>query len=189
MSIPAMTTYVALLRGVNVGGKNKLPMKDLAAIFVEAGCADVRSYIQSGNVVFRASPREATTLPGWISDKVAERFGHRPPVMLRTLEQVEAVLRNNPFLHGGVDENALHVVFLADLPGPERVAGLDPNRSAPDAFVVRGQEIYLHLPNGVADSKLTNAYFDSKLGTISTGRNWRTVNKLADLLRSLAGPG
>jgi uncharacterized protein (DUF1697 family) len=177
------TTYLALLRGINVGGKNKLPMKDLVAIFVEAGCADVRSYIQSGNVLFRASPEHAATLPGRISEKVAKRFGHRPPVMLRTASQLEDVLRNNPFLEAGLGEETLHVVFLADLPGPESVACLDPQRSAPDRYIVRGQEIYLHLVRSAADTKLTNAYFDSKLATISTGRNWRTVSKLVELMR------
>jgi uncharacterized protein (DUF1697 family) len=175
--------YLALLRGINVGGKNKLPMKDLVAIFVEAGCADVRNYIQSGNILFRASPSKVAALPERISARVAERFGHRPPVMLRTLEQLEDVLVNNPFLQAGLGVETLHVVFLADLPGPERIAGLDPQRSAPDRYVVRGQEIYLHLPNGSADSKLTNAYFDSRLATISTGRNWRTVSTLAELMK------
>jgi uncharacterized protein (DUF1697 family) len=85
-------SYLALLRGINVGGKNKLPMKDLVAIFVEAGCADVRNYIQRGNILFRASPSEVAALPERISARVAERFGHRPPVMLRTLEQLEDVL-------------------------------------------------------------------------------------------------
>jgi uncharacterized protein (DUF1697 family) len=175
-------TYLALLRGINVGGKNRLPMKDLIEMFVEAGCDNVRTYIQSGNVVFDSDPALSAPLPGLIAAGIADRFGYRTPVILRTAEQLGQVVSGNPFLKAGAPEETLHVMFLADLPGPDRVAALDPDRSPPDAFDVRGGEVYLKLPNGVADSKLTNAYFDSKLGTTSTGRNWRTVTKLLDLM-------
>jgi uncharacterized protein (DUF1697 family) len=176
--------YVALLRGVNVGGKNKLPMKDLIEVFVEAGCDNVRTYIQSGNVVFSASAKLAARLPGLAAAQIAKRFGYKTPVVLRTSEQLSDVIRKNPFLKLGAAEETLHVLFLADMPGSGRVDALDPDRSPPDTFLVRGQEVYLQLPNGAARSKLTNAYFDSKLVTTSTGRNWRTVNKLLELTKS-----
>jgi uncharacterized protein (DUF1697 family) len=178
--VPA--THLALLRGVNVGGKNKLPMKDLAALFVAAECKDVRTYIQSGNVVFQAPVKVAARLPVLIAEGIAGQFGHKPPVILRTVEQLRDVVAHNPFLEAGVPENKLHVLFLADEPSPSQVAALDPNRSPPDAFIVRGREVFLHLPEGVADSKLTNAYFDSKLATVSTGRNWRTVTTLLGMM-------
>ena len=169
---------VALLRGINVGGKNKLPMKDLAALFVAAGCEDVRTYIQSGNVVFRAAPTVAARLSALIAEQIAGRFGYKTPVVLRTAGQLRDAVAHNPFLEVGVPEDKLHVLFLADEPSPDRVAALDPGRSPGDAFVVRGSEVFLHLPDGIADSKLTNAYFDAKLATVSTGRNWRTVTTL-----------
>lgn len=174
-------THVALLRGINVGGKNKLPMKDLGEIFIEAGCSDVRTYIQSGNVILVASAGLAPRLPDLITAGIARRFGYRIPVVLRTADQLGDVLGHNPFLEAGAAEDELHVVFLADVPAPDRVDALDPGRSPPDAYVVRGREIYLRLPNGVAGTKLTNPYFDSKLATISTARNWRTVTKLFEL--------
>ena len=177
------TTYLALLRGINVGGKNKLPMKDLCEIFVAAGCDNVRTFIQSGNIIFCSSRSAPTQLPGLITSAIAKRFGYQIPIVLRTAEQMTNVLGNNPFLQAGAAEEELHVMFLADLPNPLRVKELDPDRSPPDRFAVRGQEIYLHLPNGVADSKLTNSYFDSKLATSSTGRNWRTVTKLCELVK------
>ena len=176
-----METYLALLRGINVGGKNKLPMQDLRNLFAAAGCEDVRTYIQSGNVIFRATPSVSQGLPVQITSQIAERFGYRTPVLLRTAEQLRDVIVNNPFLQTGAPEETLHVVFLADLPSPRRVDDLDPRRSPPDAFVVRGQEIYLHLPRGMATTKLTNDYFDSKLATTSTARNWRTVTTLLGL--------
>jgi len=177
------TTYLALLRGINVGGKNKLPMKDLTEMFVAAGCDNVRSYIQSGNVIFRAAPRVSSQVAGLITAQIATCFGYRTPVVLRTTKQLEDVICHNPFLKVGAAEATLHVLFLADLPDPRRVDGLDPDRSPPDAFIVRGQEVYLQLPNGVARTKLTNDYFDSKLATTSTGRNWRTVMKLLELMK------
>jgi uncharacterized protein (DUF1697 family) len=177
-------TYLALLRGINVGGKNRLPMKDLVALFVSAGCGDVRTYIQSGNVIFRAGPGITTRLPGLITTEIGTRFGYQVPVVLRTTDQIGKVIDNNPFRKAGIAEETLHVFFLADMPDSHRVADLDPGRSPPDAFALSGQEIYLHLPNGVAGSKLTNQYFDSKLGTTSTGRNWRTVTQLFAMMKS-----
>jgi uncharacterized protein (DUF1697 family) len=102
---------------------------------------------------------------------------------VRTADELRAVAQGNPFLDEGADADTLHVAFLADRPRSDRVAALDANRSPGDSFVVRGSEIYLRLPNGVARTKLTNAYFDSKLSTISTARNWRTVLKLLELMQ------
>jgi uncharacterized protein (DUF1697 family) len=175
--------YLALLRGINVGGKNKLPMQDLIGVFAESGCEHVKSYIQSGNVIFDAAPDVAARLPDVIPARIADRFGYRTPVVLRTAGELAAVIPNNPFLGAGCAEDQLHVYFLADEADPRRVGQLDPDRSPPDRFEVRGREVYLRLPNGMARTKLTNAYFDSKLATTSTARNWRTVTKLLDLMR------
>jgi uncharacterized protein (DUF1697 family) len=170
-----------LLRGINVGGKNKLPMAALVEMFTEAGCTGVRTYIQSGNVVFAAAPAATMRLAETLSERIAKRFTLRVPVVLRTAGELSAVASGNPFLKSGTDPATLHVAFLADKPDRKHIAALDPNRSPGDAFEVRGREVYLHLPNGAARSKLTNAYFDSKLATISTARNWRTVMKLVEL--------
>lgn len=162
-----------------MGGKNKLPMRDLASIFEEAGCENVRTFIQSGNVIFTASASVSKRLAGKVASSIEARFGYRVPAILRTAQQLRDVISGNPFRHA---EDILHVMFLADRPTAAKIASLDPNRSSPDAFIVRGQEIYLQLPNGTARSKLTNAWFDSKLGTVSTLRNWRTVTKLLELM-------
>jgi uncharacterized protein (DUF1697 family) len=173
-------TYVAMLRGINVGGHNLVSMKDLAAMFTGGRCEKVQTYIQSGNVIFQASPA--------LSVKVAEAASAKlqVPVILRTLEQMTAVAANNPFLTAGKPEAEQHVMFLADTPAQQGLALLDPHRSPPGQFEVRGQEIYLWLPKGVAGTKLTNDYFDSKLKTKSTQRNWRTVTKLLALMQGSA---
>ena len=172
-------TWVALLRGINLGGKNKLPMKDLTAMFVEAGCGHVRNYIQSGNVVFETAPDRLCEV---IQQSIEKQFGFRVPVILRNAKQLRAVVAGNPFLKAGAAPETLHVMFLADKPSQAHVDTLDPHRSPPDEFIVQGQEIFLRLPNGAGNSKLTNAYFDSKLATISTSRNWRTVNTLLEMM-------
>jgi len=177
-------TYVALLRGINVGGKNKLPMKDLVDMFGVAGCRDVRSYIQSGNVIFKADLDLSAAVAGAVTAQIAERFGYRVPVIVRTAAQIGAVLRNNPFIAAGAALDALHVLFLADQPTAPALDRLDLGRSSPDAFKVLDREVYLHLPNGAGQTKLTNAYFDAKLATTSTGRNWRTVTTLFNLMGS-----
>jgi uncharacterized protein (DUF1697 family) len=177
----ASRTHVALLRGINLGSANRLAMKDLAALFERAGCVDVRSYIQSGNLVFGASADVAKRLAERITADIERRFGMRVPVVLRTADELRAVARDNPFLAAGADADKLHIMFLADKPDKKACAALDPQRSLPDAFVVKGREVYLFLPNGAGKSKLSNGYFDSKLATISTARNWRTVLKLVEM--------
>ena len=168
--------YAVLLRGLNVGGKNKLPMKELAALFAAAGCRNVETYIQSGNVVFEAPASIAKQAPRAIAHAIEHRFGYRVPLILRSGRELAQVVAENPFLRQGVAEKELHVYFLADRPA---AAELDAKRSAPDEFILSGQHIYLRLPNGMGRSKLTNAYFDSKLKTVSTARNWATVLHLA----------
>lgn len=177
-----MTAHVALLRGVNVGGKNKLPMKDLAAMFEAAGCREVRTYIQSGNVVFRASKAVASRARRSVEAAIAKRLGKDVPVILRTVAEMREAVRENPFATPNTDAKSLHVAFLAARPSASRVKALDTDRSPPDELAVHGSEVYLRLPNGVARTKLTNAYLDGRLATTSTVRNWRTVQKLLEML-------
>ena len=174
---------VALLRGINVGGNHSVPMKELAALFTKCGCSDVATYIQSGNVVF-CSAENSKLDAAMLTARIEKTFGFEAPVILRTADELEAVVRQNPFPKADPDKERLHVSFLASEPSAEKIASLDPNRSKGDTFKVLGREIYLLLPNGAGNSKLTNAYFDSKLQTISTARNWRTVLKLLEMARA-----
>ena len=174
-------TYVALMRGINVGGKNMLPMAVLVELFSELGCSDVRTYVQSGNVVFCSTAALATTLADTVAKAIERRRKLKVPVVLRSARELARVVAANPFVRADVDAVELHVMFLADTPAKSAVGELDAKRSPPDEFVVAGREVYLRLPNGVARSKLTNAYFDGRLATVSTIRNWRTVRKLVEM--------
>jgi len=168
------TRYLALLRGINVGGANILPMKDLANLFTQSGCQNVATFIQSGNVIFHGSAQSANT----VCSKIEAAFGIKTTIILRSLPEMQKIAASNPY----PDTEHSHVVFLASEPAPAQIAQLDPNRSAPDQFTVLGREIYLHTPNGMGRTKLTNAWFDSKLKTVSTVRNWRTVLKLLAMM-------
>jgi uncharacterized protein (DUF1697 family) len=173
---------VVLLRGVNVGGKNRLPMSGLQALLEEAGCGRVQTFIQSGNAVCSATPRLAAALPAELTRRLLQRFGLTVPVVVRTAREFRSAVAGNPFLADGVDPDQLHLSFLADHPSAARAAELDPGRSPPDAFALRGRELYLWLPGGVARTRLTSDYLDRTLGTVGTVRNWRTVSALLALV-------
>jgi uncharacterized protein (DUF1697 family) len=173
-----MTSYVALLRGINVGGTNKVRMGDLRAMFAASGFPDAQTYIQSGNVVFSATAKEAA-LVDRLEAVIEETFALQVPVVVRSRAQLAAVAAASPF--AGAAPTAVHVAFLSGRPIASAVAALDPDRSPPDAFAVAGREIYLHYPNGSGRSKLTVDYLERVLGTRATARNWNTVTKLLAL--------
>ncbi len=174
--------HVALLRGINVGGKNKLPMKDLVAIFEKLGCAEVKTYIQSGNVVFAAPAALAKGLPAKLASAIKKALGLQVPVVLRSAAEFRKAAAKHPLAGPGLDEKTLGIMFLADKPSAAQAKKLDPERSPGDRFKLVGRDLYMSYPNGSARSKLTNAYFDSVLETVSTARNWRTVGKLVEML-------
>lgn len=171
--------HVALLRGINVGGRNKLPMKTLVQLFEDAGATEVRTYIQSGNVVYRASAAVSKKLPDAVQQGIARTLTLDVPVVTRTAKRWHEVVGANPYIADGADTAHLHVAFLADKPTARRIAALDPDRSRTDSFRAIDAELFLHCPGGMARTKLTNAYFDRALATVSTMRNWNTVLKLA----------
>ena len=173
-------SHLALLRGINVGGRGKLPMKELSAIFAAAGATNIRTYIQSGNVIFE-SP-QPDPLIAQVTTEIARIYGYPGRIVLRSAAELMTAFQSNPFAKAGAAVETLHVSFLADKPDSAAAKALDPDRSPGDSFVVMNREIYLHLPNGMARTKLTNAYFDSKLKTTSTARNWNTVGKLVELV-------
>jgi uncharacterized protein (DUF1697 family) len=177
---PTVTMYAALLRAVNVGGR-KVPMKDLVAVFEERGHEKVLTYIQSGNVVFDGKGTPAA-LAKDLSVAIEDAFGLKTAVVLRSRAQLEKVIEANPYASPKVEGNKLHVVFLGDAPTAKAIATLDPDRSPPDEFTVVGKEVYILAPNGVGRSKLTIDWFEKRLGTVGTNRNWNTVNKLLSLM-------
>jgi uncharacterized protein (DUF1697 family) len=173
-------TYVALLRGINLGARNKISMAELRELFGGLEAEDVTTYLQSGNVVFE-SAAPAPELADAVEARIRRDLSLEVAVLLRTGAELERVVGSSPFAGTVTDPKELHVTFLADSPPAARVDELDPRRSEPDRFQVVGAEVYLHCPNGYGRSKLTNAYFEKKLCVTATTRNWNTVTKLAEL--------
>ncbi len=174
-----MSAFVALLREVNVGGHNKVPMAALRARLTAVGFGDVQTLIQSGNIVLDADATEAEV--GLAVERVLqEAFGVRAPVVVRSAADLLRI-ETHPHAGPGAEEKLLHVGFLGQVPDPATVAALpaSPDPAAP--FTVRGREVYVHYGNGVARSKLTNDWLDRRLGTPATFRNWRTVGRIREL--------
>ncbi len=175
-----MKTYVALLRGINVGGSKPVPMPALRGQFVELGFPRAETYVQSGNVVFESKGAVGPKQIASLERRLAEAFGAQIPVIVRAQQKLKEVLENNPFPGVEADPTKLLIVFLEEAPGVAAVAKLDPKRSPTDRFAVDGQEIYLSCPNGYGRSKLTADYFERVLRVRATARNWRTVQTLAE---------
>ena len=172
-----MTSHVALLRGINVGGHRRIAMADLRALFEGLGLERARTHIQSGNVLFASDQPEAALI-AILETAIAARFGFEVPVLIRSRTELADVAKAHPVSGPGVEPKALMVAFL------DRAAdgALDPDTYLPDRFSWAGRHLYLHYANGSARSKLTNATIEAKLGVVSTIRNWRTVQRLAALI-------
>ncbi|MGH3093375.1 MAG: DUF1697 domain-containing protein [Gaiellaceae bacterium] len=170
--------YVALLRGINVGGRNKVAMAALRETCEAVGCTDVATYIQSGNVVL-ASPLRAAGLRAALEEAIADRLGVAPVVVVRTRVELAEVIARNPF--PDADTANLHVAFLAGKLDSEAAAGLGELESPPEELAARDTEVYLHLPNGLGRAKLPVA-LGRRLSVPSTVRNWRTVTTLREML-------
>jgi uncharacterized protein (DUF1697 family) len=178
-----MNTYVALFRGINVGGTGRLPMKELVALLGELGCTDVRTYIQSGNAVFRhraAAPGLAKRMRA----AIGAAKGFEPAVLLLTRERLARAVASNPFPEAEADPAQLHVSFLAAEPERPDLAALRALAAHDERFELLGDVFYLHAPSGVGSSKLA-AKVERALGVAATSRNWRTVTKVLALAESV----
>lgn len=176
-----MNTYVALLRGVNLGARNKVSMSELRRLLASLGFEDAVTYLQSGNAVFRTRRTDTRAIAAAIQRAVATEVGVDAAVVLRTPADLRRVVENNPFAADETDATRLLVVFLDRTPRAAATKQLDPGSPGPGRFAVNGREIYVHVPNGFARSKLSLDYFERGLGLTGTMRNWRTVTKLLEL--------
>ena len=158
-------------------------MADLRDIFTVAAARRCRPTFRAGTSVFEAAQDLAERAPEIVNRAIRQRFGYETAIIVRSGEELRQVVASNPFDTSG-DPRFLQVAFLEDTPGPEAVSRLDPQRSPPDAFAVRGRNVHLHYPNGVARSKLTNEYLAAQLQTASTMRNWRTVLTLLEMVEA-----
>ena len=177
-----MKTLVAMVRAINVSGRNVVPMEALRAMFVACGCEDPRTYIQSGNVVF-ASESSPSACAKAIEHALHKRLGKPISVIVRTAAEFRRVIARNPFIsQRGVDTSRLSVSFLSAKPAAARLHALEAVRSGRDRFAAAGKEIYLYCPDGFGNSKLAAAH-ERVLHVTATVRNWRTVLRLDEMTR------
>lgn len=175
------TRYVALLRGINVGGKAKVPMQTLRELLAGIGGTQVRTLLQSGNAVFTHERQEPDALAADLRRALADESGLDITCMVRTAADLRRVVEANPFDMTGVNGSRFLVVFLAGPVPRDRLAALDEAAFAPDEFRAGEREVYAHFPDSVRDSRLAARLTDRGLGLAATGRNWNTVTKLLDL--------
>lgn len=176
-----MKTFIGLLRGINVGGHNKIPMSDLRRLCSEIGWANVQTYIQSGNLVFSTSGRPAA-LEVELQHAIERRFGFSIPIIIRAAEDWPTYIKTNPFLKACEKEPHLVMLCLSKTsPKTDAVKGLRERASNGESIVQAGDALWIHFPNGVARSKLSPTVLDRMAGSSVTARNWLTVLKLHEL--------
>lgn len=177
-----MTTYLSLFRGINVGGNHKVKMDALKAVHEALGLTDILSYIQSGNIVFKSDATDTAQLQKLIAASFATTFGFRSEVIVRTSDELNTIIAQNPF-HNQPDKepNRIAVLFLATLPAPTAQEALLAAYTGPEEIFCVGQEVYIYYPDGIGRSKLSHSFLEKKLQTGGTVRNLNTTLKLQEL--------
>lgn len=177
-----------MLRGVNVGGHNRIKMEELRALCGSLGLLDVQTYVQSGNVVFRTKERSLAPLAKRIEDGIQRKFGFRPGVLLRTTSEMRAAIAKNPFANRqGIDPARFLVTFLHAEPDAECRGNALAIKTFPEELRIDGSEVYIYFPNGMARPKMSWPRIEKALKTWGTGRNWNTVMKLLEMAEALEG--
>jgi uncharacterized protein (DUF1697 family) len=171
-------TVVALLRGINLGSRNRMAMADLRELVEELGGEDVRTYLQSGNVVFRSRGKPAE-LEATLARGIKRALGLDVSVLVRTKRQLQKIVADNPFAKS--DAKTLHVTLLAAKPKAPAARKLRDGSFEPDDVELSAREVYLHCPNGYGRTKLSNTFLEKRLGVRATTRNWKTITSLAEL--------
>ena len=180
------TTYIAILRGINVSGSNMIKMPALKAMFEAAGYEQVQTYIQSGNVLFRSDVADAERLARDIHAAIFATFTFSVPVLVLALDTLEKVFESNPFLINRNEDPAhLHVTFLAVQPEKAVFSKIEKDKYLPDEFIAGDKALYVFCPNGYGKTKLNNNFFENKLKIAATTRNWKTVSELVRLGKAM----
>ena len=178
-----MQTFISILRGINVSGQKKILMADLKALYESLHFKEVATYIQSGNVIFKSDAKLSDVqLAKKIEKAIDAKYNFEVPVIIRSMEEWEKAISQNPFIkEKKIDLKKLHITFLLEVPSKENVESIKSTDFLPDKFIIKGKEIYLHIPESYGETKLSNNFFENKLKIRATTRNWNTVNKLFEM--------
>ena len=181
-----MAVVVSMLRGVNVGSHNRIKMEGLRALYESLELRDPRTYVQSGNIVFRTEERDLDALASRVEAGIERTFGFRPAVILRTPAELSSVIERNPFAaRPEIEPAKLLVIFLQSDPGPEARQKARMIAAGPEELRVDGRELYVYFPNGMGRAKLSPAAIERALKTPGTGRNWNSVVKLLEIAEEM----
>lgn len=175
-----MKTWISLLRGVNVGGKNILPMKELRSLLNELGYENVQTYIQSGNCVFESNKTSSSAISKHVAQGIADKFGFKPSVITLSVAELRSAIKKNPYDVENEEPRSIHFFFLSEEPKVADKEALQGLKHPSEEFMLTKSVFYLFAPEGIARSKLV-ARAEAKIGVPTTARNYRTVAKLADL--------
>lgn len=185
-----MPVIICMLRGVNVGGHNKIKMDALKALCVSLKLQDPQTFIQSGNVIFGTQEKDLAKLATRIQDAIERKIGFRPAALLRTARELREVIARNPFAgRSGIEPGKLLVMFLADGPGKEAREKALAITTGPEEMHLIGREAYIYFPDGQGRSKLPWPKIERALETSGTGRNWNSVIKMLEIAEKMAAPG
>ena len=179
-----MPTYIAIFRGINVGGNNILPMKSLAALMAKLGYEDVTTYIQSGNVVFKCDEKSVATIEERIAAAIAKAHKFKPRILILTVSALKNAIKNNPFPEATSNHKSLHLWFLTGPCKAPNIEGLDALKAKNEAYRLDKNVFYFHAPDGIGKSKLAGRV-DKLLGVEATARNWQTVTKVFELAQAV----
>lgn len=179
-----MEKRIAILRGINVGGKRKILMADLKELFAELGFKEIITYIQSGNVIFSSNNAASNLEIGnKIEHSISKKYGFEVPVIIRTVRELNEAIASNLFAKNN-DVDRLHLTFLKEIPKAENLQPIKTFDFSPDKFTIKKGSVFVYCSGKYSDSKLTNQFFESKLKVATTTRNWKTVLKLSELSKS-----
>jgi uncharacterized protein (DUF1697 family) len=179
-----MKTYISLLRGINVSGQKSIKMIDLQILFETIGFINVKTYIQSGNVIFKSKLEVNEVIEDIIQKELFKKFGFLVPVIVRSIDEMIEVIDNNPFLkQTEIDYKSVYISFLSEKPNQKLIDNAINTSYLPEIFHIINKEVYLFCPIGYGKTKLSNTFFENKMKVQATTRNWNSTNKLIEMAK------
>lgn len=179
-----MKTYISILRGINVSGKNSIKMDALKKLYQNLGFKNISTYVQSGNVIFSSEYNDPKKIEDILTSQIKQEFGFTVPVIVLTIEELKDSIQNNPF-QKDKEEAFIYFTFLANEPSNFNKENIYNKKAENEAIVIKERIVYLYCPNGYGRTKLTNTFLENILNVTATTRNFKTTNRLLEIAEQL----
>jgi uncharacterized protein (DUF1697 family) len=180
-----MNTYIALLRGINVSGQKLIKMEELRDYLSALGLSDVQSYVQSGNIIFHFDEAPIPEIKKLLENEILKKYGFEVSCLVKKPEDLELIIKNNPFVNSGKNPERNYITLLFELPTSDSIQGLKKVTHPPEEYVLEDDIVYFYSPNGYGRAKMNNNFFEKKLKVPATTRNWKSINKLVEIAGQL----